>query len=60
MALRHLQQRFKIKSEQDVSLHGVCNALLDAMAKPGANKKTLLDRSFHTFNNTDGTKMPWA
>ena len=35
-------------------------SLLDAIAKPGANKKTLLDRSFHTFNNTDGTKMPWA
>jgi hypothetical protein len=61
-ALRQLQQRFKIKSEcdteQDFSLHGVCNALLDAMAKPGANKKTMFDRSFHTFKNTDDTKMP--
>jgi hypothetical protein len=61
-ALRQLQQRFKNKSEcdteQDFSLHGVCNALLDAMAKPGANKKTMFDRSFHTFKNTDDTKMP--
>jgi hypothetical protein len=35
-------------------------SLLNAIAKPGANKKTLFDRSFHTLNNTDGTKMPWA